>query len=307
MRALHAPAALACAHCWPAPAQLCDSPALHAPSPQPLPRFQHSPTLGRPPCLLLRRSVYDTTARELYDLNTMQFFPGQAGTRAVPSVGVEDVWTVYNNAGPGSDCGDDDPGTHCSSKRDFFYDIAVLTLSEPIGELRRSLRRCWHCCQEAHSPGPKGPHLAPAAPAPQAPAPQHGFASPALSLSHLPTRPLPAPAAADVGFFGLGYDCTEKEYQVSTAGYPGDLPGWGTRMYQTSGTLEPFKGCAADSDLANNLVYSDLDSYQGQSGSAVWDGEYIIRALLNGGSDTSTLHRVISKWAFDLITEEVNS
>jgi hypothetical protein len=92
---------------------------------------------------------------------------------------------------------------------------------------------------------------------------------------------------------------------VDTAGYPGDLPGWGDRMYATSGTLGAFRGCKLD--LGNNIVLSDIDAYQGQSGSATWDSEFMVRALVNGGSRSRALHRVISEWVFEKVKEEVDA
>lgn len=71
-----------------------------------------------------------------------------------------------------------------------------------------------------------------------------------------------------------------------------------------AGTLDAFDACQ-DSGLDNSLVSSDLDTAQGQSGSGIWDEEYVIRALVNGGTDYKPLHRTISRWVYGEVRSEL--
>lgn len=77
-------------------------------------------------------------------------------------------------------------------------------------------------------------------------------------------------------------------------------------MYATVGSLDGFSGCR--SDLANNLISSDLDTYGGQSGSGIWTTEdATIRAIHVAGGETAPYHRVISQWVFDNVYEEISA
>lgn len=79
---------------------------------------------------------------------------------------------------------------------------------------------------------------------------------------------LERPAAGEAArTFNLSYSCSERGWEVASAGYPA-LPGlgWPTRMYSTTGRLEPFAGCRPLSSLADQVVSSDLDLNSGQSG-----------------------------------------
>ena len=91
-------------------------------------------------------------------------------------------------------------------------------------------------------------------------------------------------------------------------------------MFTTSGTLDPFDACAEwDDSIADDVVYSDLDTYNGQSGSAVWsldsDGKRIVRAIHIAGpaaGDTETgmaRERTVASWLFEEVkkTIEANS
>ena len=120
----------------------------------------------------------------------------------------------------------------------------------------------------------------------------------------------------EYGWLGVGYECGKLKYDdVLSAGYPGDLQRrsddfWGARMFSTAGGLDEFDAC--ESGLSNSMVTSTLDSAGGQSGSGVWDGEHIIRALVNAsGPDEdnpySTFHRTIADWVYDRVIEEVES
>ena len=71
-------------------------------------------------------------------------------------------------------------------------------------------------------------------------------------------------------------------------------------MFTTTGRIEPFSACPADMFSAEgNVAFTDLDSAGGQSGSAVWDGEPVIRAVLVGGNSESTKVRAITKAVFN--------
>ncbi len=108
---------------------------------------------------------------------------------------------------------------------------------------------------------------------------------------------------SEFGFLGVGYSCEEREYTVDTAGYPGDLPGAPFNMYGTQGTLAAFSGCEAS--LASNVISSDLDTSAGQSGSGIWDDEYVIRAVHVAGR--GPLHRAVTRWAYEQIRAEVEA
>mgnify|MGYP001026123634 FL=1 len=116
---------------------------------------------------------------------------------------------------------------------------------------------------------------------------------------------LEEPADEKYGFLGVGYECGTQRYAaVDTAGYPGDLPGCPWRMYGDSGALDAFDAC--EEDLGDSVVTSTLDIYPGQSGSAVWDSENMIRALVNAmGSEGEAYHRTIGKWVAQAIKDEV--
>ena len=118
---------------------------------------------------------------------------------------------------------------------------------------------------------------------------------------------LKMPVGKTLDYLGVGYICGEQEYDdVYTAGYPSDLPGFPWRMYGDSGALAAFDAC--QDDLRDSIVTSTLDTYHGQSGSGVWDSDYMIRALVNsGGSNGVTYHRTIAKWVFEAIMIVVNA
>jgi V8-like Glu-specific endopeptidase len=107
----------------------------------------------------------------------------------------------------------------------------------------------------------------------------------------------------EFGFLAVGYACDNATYAVQTAGYPGDLPGAPYTMYGALGTLQTFAGC--DVSLSNNVITSDLDTGPGQSGSGIWDDEFVIRAVHVAGG--GPLHRAISHWVYQQIKEEVEA
>lgn len=83
-------------------------------------------------------------------------------------------------------------------------------------------------------------------------------------------------------------------------------------MYTTFGALGSFDGSSSSmTDYTNGVVYSDLDTYSGQSGSSVWStdagvsgAEYYVRALVNAGDSSGrAIHNTIRKFNFDWIKQ----
>ena len=74
-------------------------------------------------------------------------------------------------------------------------------------------------------------------------------------------------------------------------------------MFWTTGTLPPFSACPAEPwGVEGNVVPSaDLDSAGGQSGSAVWDGDGTIRAIIVTGNDQHTNVRAVTAGSFEWI------
>lgn len=61
-------------------------------------------------------------------------------------------------------------------------------------------------------------------------------------------------------------------------------------------------GCVEGHDVWNNVIASDLDTASGQSGSAVWDEDYVIRAV---HVSSGPYERAVSSWVFDEVREEM--
>ncbi len=74
-------------------------------------------------------------------------------------------------------------------------------------------------------------------------------------------------------------------------------------MYTTSGTLQNFEGC--NPDLQANVITSDLDTAPGQSGSAIWDMDFVIRAIHVAGG--GPYHRSITRWVYNQVKAEIDS
>lgn len=73
-------------------------------------------------------------------------------------------------------------------------------------------------------------------------------------------------------------------------------------MYAMSATLPAFSGCS--DYLSDNVIYSTLDVWHGQSGSAVWDGDNVIRAIVVGVDDNGngkSILRTISEAVFEQV------
>ncbi|GAB4813381.1 hypothetical protein N2152v2_000427 [Parachlorella kessleri] len=79
--------------------------------------------------------VYDTMARQFYDISMMAFIPNQHGGRQ-PSrdqlLAIQSVTTYFNNAGRPGQC--DNGKYECQTTSDFEVDFAIITLEEPADE-----------------------------------------------------------------------------------------------------------------------------------------------------------------------------
>ena len=77
-----------------------------------------------------------------------------------------------------------------------------------------------------------------------------------------------------------------------------------SHMFVTQGTLSAFWGCStAERDTRYGLVSSDLDISFGQSGSAVWDSKFFVRALVNGMDGAGLAwHRTMTSYMMNWVT-----
>lgn len=114
------------------------------------------------------------------------------------------------------------------------------------------------------------------------------------------------------GWLGLRYTCETRPVAVESAGYPRDLneraygAAQGDRstlhMYRSTGTLDAFSGCSGA--VRDGCVTGDLDSNPGQSGSAVWDSDWMVRAV-HVASDYGghSRQRTVNAWAMARVLE----
>lgn len=82
--------------------------------------------------------VYDTELRQFNDISKMFFFPARGGgpraAQSGHSVGISQIMTHFTNAARPTECDDSGLGATCQTLDDYFYDFAVITLEENVGE-----------------------------------------------------------------------------------------------------------------------------------------------------------------------------
>ncbi len=117
----------------------------------------------------------------------------------------------------------------------------------------------------------------------------------------------------EYGCLGLKFSCDASgPLRVTSAGFPSALQGrdihpgppYRRRMFAITGTLDSFSGCQGG--VSDNCVSSTLDTSAGQSGSAIWDGGYAVRAIHAASVGSRPMHRAISKWVYSRIMEVVD-
>ena len=71
------------------------------------------------------------------------------------------------------------------------------------------------------------------------------------------------------------------------------------RMFATAGRMSRFSACPADVfSVQGNVVFTDLAA---PGGSALWDGEHTIRAVVVGTTGTYNVARTITRSVFNWI------
>lgn len=94
-------------------------------------------------------------------------------------------------------------------------------------------------------------------------------------------------SAAGVGYFLTGYECGDNTYDLTTAGYPGDMPQ--ATMWMSR--------CSINTEMCvNDLILHTCDSASGQSGSGMWTTEqedtHTIRMVHTCTAETTTGRKI---------------
>jgi len=98
---------------------------------------------------------------------------------------------------------------------------------------------------------------------------------------------LSKPVGQKAGWLGLEWANGKKAVDLSTAGYPADKEEgtmWSTTCPRTSFSYV---------DASNNIVQHTCDSTHGQSGSAMFDTDNNVRAVLTGGGGDSGVNSAL--------------
>ena len=72
-------------------------------------------------------------------------------------------------------------------------------------------------------------------------------------------------------------------------------------MWYSWGDLPAWYGCASKSSVLHNVISSNFYTTGGQSGSPVFDDSLTVRALVNGGTNTATIHRTVTNFLVEWI------
>lgn len=111
---------------------------------------------------------------------------------------------------------------------------------------------------------------------------------------------LAEPVGEQTGWLGLQAATltNDEAANLTTVGYPGDKPA--DSMWVTSCINTTFNATAG---LGNNRVQHDCDSTKGQSGAAMYDPTFGIRAIITAGSGTQNFATQIDEFVFSTVLQ----